>query len=183
MQLKKLDTITLVNTIPQLMKTGGEIWCEMDFPLVNVGVNPEINTDYCKENNIPIFYVERAGGPLVSSKGDYGFVIIAKDLIESRTPEILYRLYLLCKSRGLNCEFKNNDLLIDGYKTASWAGRRLENNFIYFTIHFSMYMNLELIKEICLKPMNKTPKGLTDFGITKEDIEQLVQEYNKIREA
>ena len=69
MQLKKLDTITLVNTIPQLMKTGGEIWCEMDFPLVNVGVNPEINTDYCKENNILVTY-EKKVPYIINRAGD-----------------------------------------------------------------------------------------------------------------
>lgn len=183
MKFERLDTISLVNKIPEIMKTGGAICCEMDFPLVNVGTEPAIDTEYCTSNNIPVFYVERAGGPLVSSYGDYGFVIVLDEPVLERPPEIIYQLYLLCKKRGLNCTFDHNDLLINGYKTASFAGRILPNGLTYFAIHFSMYMNLDLISKICLKPMVKVPKGLTDFGITKEDIENIINDYNKRREV
>lgn len=42
-----------------------------------------------------------------------------------------------------------------------------------------MNTNLDHIKAICRKPMKKVPKGLSDYGITTEEVEQMFLEFCK----
>ena len=92
----------------------------------------------------------------------YGFIEtkFSKDLCE----------YL--QTRGLNVVLDNNDVLVDGYKTASCAGKALEPDFrwIYTCFQISINQDLEAIKNICKKPMVKVPKGLGEYGITTEEM-------------
>jgi hypothetical protein len=39
--------------------------------------------------------------------------------------------------------------------------------------------NLDHIKAICKKPMVKVPKGLSDYGITTEEVEQMFLDFCK----
>lgn len=42
-----------------------------------------------------------------------------------------------------------------------------------------MNVDLEDIKKICKKPMKKVPKGLSEYGITTEEVEQMFLEFCK----
>lgn len=55
------------------------------------------------------------------------------------------------------------------YKCGSYSSRRY-GDILYSAFHVSINCNLELIKNICNKPMVKIPKGLNDFAITQEDV-------------
>lgn len=39
-------------------------------------------------------------------------------------------------------------------------------------------MGIELIKNVYTKPMNKVPRGLTDFGIMRDDIIDFLNSLN-----
>ena len=47
----------------------------------------------------------------------------------------------------------------------------------------SMNVNLDHIKAICRKPMKKVPKGLSDYGITSEEVEEMFLDFCEADEA
>lgn len=170
----KLKAQQFMQVLPSVLKNGGAIYHIAEFPLVHVGVNVDINEQYCKDNNIPVFRVERTGGTIVSNPGDFDFVIVEKEKKYTR-PQILTKLLTLLVSKNQSVVFENNDLLVDGYKVASYSYRDVPGG-IYTAIHISMSVNMNLIKNICNKEMIKVPKGLNDFGINSEDIDKIVLE-------
>lgn len=178
----KLKTKQLIQILPSVINNGGAMYQITDFPLVSVGIQEDINEQYCIDNNIPVYRIKRSGGPIVSSVGDYDFVIVEKNN-KFRQPQILTKLLTLLVSKNIKVEFENNDLLVDGYKVASYACRDVPGG-LYTAIHISMSVNMELIKNICKKEMIKVPKGLYDFGITNDDIDKIITEvYGGIKHA
>ena len=80
------------------------------------------------------------------------------------------------KSKGLNAEFKDNDILVDGYKVCGMAITRYGR--IDYTAGFiDINTNVDHIKAICRKPMKKVPKGLSEYGITTEEIEKMFLDF------
>lgn len=82
------------------------------------------------------------------------------------------------KSKGLNAEYVKNDVLVDGYKVCGLCVTR------YGRIDFSsgiisMNVNLDHIKAICRKPMEKVPKGLSEYGITTDEVEKMFVAFCK----
>ena len=168
----KLKAQQFMQILPSILNNGGSIYHVAEFPLVHLGIEEDINEDYCKENNIPIFRVQRTGGAIVSNVGDFDFVTVDTVTDSKKIPFLFSKLIHLLISKNLNAYFENNDLLIDGNKVASYSYRDVPGG-IYTAMHISMSVNIELIKNICNKEMIKIPKGLNDFGITNEDIERL----------
>ena len=90
-----------------------------------------------------------------------------------------FRQTFMCKlknyltDKGLNCKIAENDLLVDGYKCGSYMSRNIDG-VIYTAIHISINMDVDLIKSICTKPMVKIPKGLSEFGITTDEIKNFI---------
>ena len=62
--------------LQQIINNGGKILHRAAFPLVHVGIESDYNEQYCIENNIPLFKVERTGGTIVSNIGDFDFVFV-----------------------------------------------------------------------------------------------------------
>ena len=174
------NTKQFMQVLPSIMQNGGAIYHRPAHPLVHLGLDQDINEDYCVDNDIPIFRVQRTGGAIVSNIGDFDFVIVNNNTNTQISPMIFGKLIHLLISRKINAKIEKNDLLCDGYKVASYAYRTLPNGLTYTAMHLSMSVNMELIKNICKKEMKKVPKGLNDFGIYEEDILKLMEEiYGK----
>lgn len=173
----KLNAQQFMQVLPEIINKGGAIYHRPIFPLVHLGLENDIDEEYCKKHNIPIFRVKRLGGAIVSNIDDFDFVIVNKTTNSRKVPLILEKLIHLLVSKNVNVSVENNDILCDGYKTASYSYREVPGG-IYTAIHISMKVDLDLIKNICTKEMKKIPKGLCDFRITYEDIEKLIQEVN-----
>ena len=78
------------------------------------------------------------------------------------------------KEKKINVIIADNDLLIDGkYKCGSYSSRRF-NDILYTAVHISIRADVDMIHSICLKPMNKLPKGLSEFGITTDEIKNFI---------
>lgn len=169
------NTTQFMQVLPSIMKNGGAIYHRATSPLVHLGLEEDINEDYCKENNIPIFRVQRTGGAIVSNVGDFDFVVVNNHTNTNQLPPLFSKLIQVLNSKGIRFSIENNDLLCDGYKVASYAYRGLPNNLIYTAMHISMSVNMDLIKNICKKEMVKIPKGLNDFGIYEEDILNIME--------
>ena len=168
------DTRQFMQVLQGVMQNGGAIYHRAASPLVHIGLDEDIDEQYCKENNIPVFRVQRTGGAIVSNIGDFDFVIVNKNTNTQNIPLLFAKLIQTLNKKAVKFSIENNDLLCDGYKVASYAYRILPNNLVYTAMHISMSVDMELIKNICKKEMKKVPKGLNDFGIYENDIIELI---------
>ena len=148
---------------------------------VSFGWENDFNKDYCDQNNIPYYNLARGGGTIVYSKGNVsvGFIYDNKKYKKFMLVEMCNDFKQYLKSRGLNADIDNNDILVDGYKVAScWSGN-IKPDFKW-TLEFaqiSVNQDIEKIKNICLKPMTKIPKGLSAYGIDTQQVLEWVQNW------
>lgn len=140
----------------------------------------DYNEQYANEHDITILHSNRAGGTIVAFQGDIDFFYVQD---KNKVPEILNILCNYLRSKGINAYWDPNnenighDIVIDGiYKVATFTNTICEKN-VFTAGHISMHVNLELIKHICTKPMKKTPRGLDEYGITTEEVENLFKQY------
>lgn len=164
------NTYQFMQILPNIMNNGGAIYHRAASPLVHLGIDEDINEEYCVQNNIPVFRVQRTGGAIVSNTGDFDFVVVNNNTNTNQIPPLFSKLVHLLVSKNISFKMENNDLLLDGYKVASYAYRLIPNGMTYTAMHISMSVKMELIQNICKKEMRKVPKGLSDFGVTDEDI-------------
>lgn len=158
-----------------LLKQNGMVIVEYNDVQVNYGFDTKPNFEYCQSHNIPCVDIGRRGGAFVVNKGDVGFGYITAGL-DNTVGELLYNKFAeYLRAKGLNAEAKDNDVLIDGYKVFGWASNYYkEYDAIYITCHFTMSVDLELINNICTKPMNKVPKGLSEYGVSSDEIKNFI---------
>lgn len=136
----------------------------------------KFDEDYCKSNNIKVLHLLNMGGVIVSSAGDIQLGHFSKDTYNDFSTKLLEKIRDYLCSRGLNAVIHHNDILVDGYKVCGCASV-IYDGIKYTVFQISINVNIENIKAICLKPMNKTPKGLMEFGVTKQDIENLIDGF------
>lgn len=131
----------------------------------------EYNEQYCIDNNITTYSTGHRGGIIVNFKDDISVGIINSNI----SVDYIIRCFLeFFKLKGLSCKYEDNDILVDGYKVIGFS-RKIINNVDSIAFHISIGMNLSMINNICTKPMNKTPKGLSEFGISREEIKQFIE--------
>ncbi|MBE6892463.1 MAG: hypothetical protein E7482_00420 [Ruminococcaceae bacterium] len=110
------------------------------------------------------------GGVIVVEKGDVDIAHFGK--LNNTVRDCLGNAFLKWLSeKGLNAKRENNDILVDGYKVFGMGGRR-HGEIDYTVIHIGINTNLENIKKICTKKMEKVPKGLGEYGITAEEVRE-----------
>ncbi len=148
---------------------------------VTYGFENDCNIDYCIKNNIPHYNRSGAGGCIVHAKGSIGINHIYS---HDKYPEFLSVLMIkdlleYFQNKGLNAVLDGNDILIDGYKVASCAENNLPPDYRWCNsvVLISINQNIGLIKNVCLKPMVKVPKALSDYGITTEEMCEFVHEW------
>lgn len=79
-------------------------------------------------------------------------------------------------NKGLNAVYEDNDILVDGYKVCGVCITRYGR--IDYTAGFiGINTNLDHIKAICRKPMKKVPKGLSEYGITTAEVEEMFLKF------
>ena len=143
------------------------------------GKDDSCNVQWCIDNNIPYSHQEKlqGGGCIVGVEGN--IFIDAK-----RTPKGICvsdafskALEQYFKGKGLtSVRCDNNDVLIDGYKVASGCESNI-NGFQYMGYQISINQDIETIKNACNKPMEKTPKGLGEYGITTDEMVEFCKRY------
>ena len=158
--------------LPNLIANKNEtVFVTSDVISVLKGAD-ELNVEYCNNNNLEIFNTHKFGGTIINFKndlciGDY------QPKHNSFGEDILNAIKEYLISKGLNASFEDNDVLIEGkYKVASYMSTFI-NECLYTAIHISIDVDLEIIKAICTKPMNKIPKGLSDYGITQQEMKEV----------
>ena len=130
-----------------------------------------IDEQYCLEHGYLVYNSIDFGGGLVATKNDLVLVVL-KNEGWSVGLEIVESIISYLKEKGLNVSLVNNDIIIDEqFKVASYSSVNVGNNCIYTGVQCTFNPNVEDIKNICkYKPMKKIPKGLSDYGITNEEL-------------
>ena len=132
-----------------------------------------LNEEYCKNNNLNIYKTHQFGGTIINFENDL-CVANYQPAHNDFGIRIMKGIKDYLTSKGIHSIINNNDVLIDGeYKVASYMSTYI-NNCLYTAIHISIDMNLEIIQNVCTKPMNKIPKGLSEYGITQQEIKDLI---------
>ena len=136
---------------------------------VHYGIEKGFSLQKAKEKNIPCFDIQKGGGAMVTSPGDVVYCYMSTQKME--TLNIDLRLFLEDKLNKKNLFTKQtkNDLLVNGKKISGFMDTYINGKYFYGG-HISLDCNLPLIKEICIKPMEKTPGGLSEYGITTEEV-------------
>lgn len=132
-------------------------------------IGSTINELEATRRGYTIVDVPMSGGSIVLSYGDVAFGFINKNLTANYRQIVLGTITKKLKSLGLNAEMNNNDITVDGYKCVGYV-QSVPNPNLCVAISVSMSANLEDINAICTKEMKKIPKGLSDFGVNKQDI-------------
>lgn len=143
----------------------------IESPVAIVHRAYQVNEHICKEYGYTIAESYNNGGTILANKGDIIFSHLDTPDNGWLTRFADYFVDWL-KFKGLNAEYADNDILVDGYKVCGLCITR------YGRIDFSsafigINTNLDHIKAICRKPMVKVPKGLSEYGITTEEVEQM----------
>lgn len=171
-----------IKYLPSFIQTDGfKCIVKSNKTICLKGMFSDLNEDVCKANNVQIYNTNHFGGTIVNFKEDLCFAKFTKGK-NIYIREFIHKLADYLKEKGLNITIDNNDILVDGYKCASFMSVHVKEYF-FAAAHISIGMDIDLIKKICNKPMKKTPIGLKEYGVTttmvKEFIEQFVEEMGE----
>ena len=144
-------------------------------PVVLVYNKSQIDSDTCEDMGYDVYEAYFNGGTLVANPGDLAFAHFYNINNDWLTEFIQYFISWLNK-RGVNASLDNNDILVDDYKVCATCITRY-GRIDYTTVFINVNSNLNHIKLICKKPMVKVPRGLSNYGITTEEIEQMFLEF------
>ena len=147
----------------------------VERPVVIVHRACQVDEACCKELGYNIVESYNNAGTIVSNRGDILIGHFYKTDNGWYDRFITYFLDWL-KGKGLNAEYVSNDIVVDGFKVCGMCITRY-GRIDYTGGIISMNVNLDHIKAICRKPMKKVPKGLSEYGITTEEVEQMFLDF------
>ena len=147
----------------------------VDSPVAIVHRKTQVDEALCEEMGYEIVESYNNAGTIVSNKGDILVGHFAQPENGWYDRFITYFIDWL-KGKGLNAEYVSNDIVVDGYKVCGMCITRY-GRIDYTGGIISMNVNLDHIKAICRKPMKKVPKGLSEYGITTEEVEQMFLDF------
>lgn len=143
----------------------------VDSPVAIVHRAYQVDKEVCQDLGYEVVESYNNAGTIVSNAGDVLIGHFAELNNGWYDRFITYFLDWL-KSKGLNAVYESNDILVDGHKVCGMCITRYGRIDCTGGI-ISVNVNLEHIKQICRKPMKKVPKGLSEYGITTEEVEQM----------
>ena len=156
-----------------IVNIGDKLWCAC-------GQLDGIREDVCEENGIGILRGHWLGGANVVFTGDLSVMEVRKG--QSRFGEECLRAVCryLGEDKGLPVCIDGNDLMLwdrdtktamkVGSHGSNWVGELTES-----VVHFSINMDLSLVNRICAKPMVKTPGALSKYGVTAEELLEIIR--------
>lgn len=177
MEITKFECQNAVATIQSFItnKKHGFAYCTHNKKSVLIAKPDAVDRELCAELGYNIMETMHTGGVVVVADGDMSVIHFGNigDRCMLDFAEYLVEQY---KARGLNAAFDGNDVLVDGYKISGLSATPY-GHIQYSTIHIGINTSLDDIKTICTKPMVKIPKGLGEYGITTDEIEQIFLDF------
>lgn len=149
----------------------------VERPVAIVHRKTQVDEDVCNALGYEIVESYNNAGTIVSNAGD----ILVGHFYESENgwyDRFIVQFIDWLRSKGLNAEFVSNDIVVDGCKVCGMCITRY-GRIDYTGGIISINTNLEHIKAICKKPMKKVPKGLSEWGITTEEVENWFIDFCK----
>lgn len=149
----------------------------IERPVAIVHRASQVDEAVCKELGYEVVESYNNGGTILANPGD--IILSHLDAPDNGWLDRFKDHFLAwLTEKGLNAVYEDNDILVDGYKVCGLCITR------YGRIDFSsafigINTNLDHIKAICRKPMKKVPKGLSEYGITSEEVENWFIEFCK----
>lgn len=154
----------------------GIVYCVADKHCAVVGNNGGADFKAIEQADIKMVQIRHEGGTIVLSPGDVDVGIFTKGFAGKEYREIVVeKIRKKLKETGVETELNGNDLLINGKKVIGF-GSRFFGEILYTAIHFAVNTDIELIKKICTKNMNKEPDSLQNYKINTTDILEILSE-------
>lgn len=108
------------------------------------------------------------GGPIVGFPDSVCLVAFYHDGNKPTWRDDLYNFLI---RKGLNTKKTSNDITVDGFKVSGYSSQYLGiDNLVYATFFVAFNVNLEDINTVCKKKIVKVPKGLDEYGITRQEV-------------
>ena len=177
MEIIKLTQSEWIPSVTRFIRNGEHKvgYVVFESPTAAVHRTYQVDADVCKELGYEVVETFNNCGTIVANPGDFGIGHMGKPENGWYDRFVTYFINWL-RARGLNAEYVMNDILVDGYKVCGICVNR------YGCIDYTggligINTNLDHIKAICKKPMVKVPKGLSEYGITTEEVEQMFLEF------
>ena len=124
---------------------------------------------------IPVYNIGRNGGTIIHSIGDISGIFLQKD--HNFCHEFPEFIIAKLKEKGLNARSDYNDIMIDDvYKVGGFAYQELKDGRFYVVFQLSIHCDNAAIFFVCYDAPKK-PKGLSDFGISTEEVEKWLLEF------
>ncbi len=170
MKIQKTKNAKYFETVANECLAGreGAIVCINDEPCVWTGELDTLDLAACKRHKLYVGRGKYIGGSIVNMPGDLSICITTwgnSDL----APQIVDRAVEWLEAKGVAITDDENDVLADGKKVISWARATTLQGWCQSVVHFSIgTMDLDLVREICTKPMLKEPGALSLYGVTAE---------------
>ena len=143
-------------------------------PCVITNGTAKYNKDYAKENGIWPMFVGHAGGSIVLFPKDMGFTWVTKT---SKLQDIMNDILEYLQKYNSKITINGNDVMLGDKKL--FGTMSFGDGPYYEGMFFSFDIDLNIIKGICTKPMEKEPLGLSSLGVTPEEMAKLAEDLAK----
>lgn len=173
----KLTNAQWVNVVTGYIQGG--VHCTaygiQDSPVVLTHRRTQVDEEVCAELGYAVYEAFNNGGTILTEPGDVelGYWGEPDNGWLSRFADHFVRWL---RAKGLDAAYEDNDVLVDGHKVCGTCITRY-GRIDYTGVHIGIHTNLDHIKAICRKPMHKVPKGLSEYGITTEEVEQMFLDF------
>ena len=122
---------------------------------------------YIGSEEYEVISLKHKGGTVISFPEEIFMGIVDNQPIESRQFDIVAYL----RGKGINARKEGNDLLCDGYKVAGEMVANIgDSGYHYYGLFISINADADVVNKICKKTMEKPPRGLSYYGVTRKEI-------------
>jgi hypothetical protein len=147
-----------------------------DETVVHYGSDGGFNIDEAISLKIPTYNIHKRGGAMVTSPGDVVYCFLLKENHPTLNEDLRKFLSNKLSKRNIHVELVKNDLLINGKKCFGFMQNEIGDCY-FIGGHISIDCNLDLIKKLCTKPMEKIPGGLGEYNITTDEVIDWLNEF------
>lgn len=169
-----LDTVT--DVVSDILENQKEacVFCIPEENCAVVGSNGGANMNMIQKKGIKLVQIKHEGGTIILSPGDVEIGIFTNGYTGNEYRNAIVNSIIdILKNNGYKPVISGNDVLVNGRKVIGF-GSRMFGGILYTAMQISININLDLIKSICTKPMTKEPDGLANYGVTTDDILNII---------
>jgi len=159
----------------KIAKSGDGLLCQnmSDQPYIAVTETSEFNNP----DNYLVIHSKHVGGVGLYFPRDLGFTWVSN---KSLMMDIIQEINFYFSRKGIRLSGDNNDIMINGRKLSGTMSTKQGDNY-YEGMFLSFNPDIDIIKSVCKKEMRKEPIGLTELGITPEEMivfcQSLISKY------